>query len=112
MTYFDMLDNIEKQKVLRKVNRFFNKTFYYKTLFQHKIFKATFPFEYSNIPIGDLKGEPLELHNYLFEQSQLWISKIFDKLTEKQSLKQLAKRKKSKLKSTFRQFAKGKYKNE
>lgn len=104
MRMFNLLNDTEKRKTLRRVNRFFANAFYYKTQFANNIFKNQFPYDYKNTPIGELKGESLLLHNYLFEQSQSWIHKIFRKLTEKQSYRQLAKRKKSNNHSTMRKF--------
>jgi len=105
MKYFDLLNGTEKRKALKKVDKYFDRAFYFKTQFKHNIFKKQYPFEYSNTPIGDLREDALKLNEYLFEESQKWIAIIFDKLTKKQALKQLAKRK-SNYKSTYKKFCK------
>jgi len=108
MQKFNLLTVTEKQKTLQKVNRFFDKTFYHKTKFQHKIFAKKFPYEYHNTPIGNLTEKPKELHDYLFEQSQLKVSPTYNLLCEHIAVKVLSRRKSS-CRISFRKFIKTYY---
>jgi len=103
--YFKMLDTPEKIKTLKKVQRLFDRAYYYKTLFKHVNFEVAYPYEYKNIPIGELTGKAKEYNEFLFCESQKMIKRIFDMLTEKQAKKQL-NRKKSSNKSTLGKFNK------
>jgi hypothetical protein len=102
---FNLLTDTEKQKTLERTNKFFDKTHYYKTRFQHKIFAERFPYEYHNTPIGDLTEKAKKLHEYLFEQSQLWISPIYNLLCEHTAINFLSRRK-SISHISFRKFIK------
>jgi hypothetical protein len=105
MLKFNLLTDTEKQKALEKVDRVFDKTFYYKSRFEHKIFLEKFPYEYHNTPIGNLTGEAKKLNDYLFEQSQRWIKPIYDLLCEHTAVKVLSRRK-SISHISFRKFVK------
>ena len=103
--YFSMLDKTEREKVLRKVDKLFNKAHYYKTLFKHVNFEKAFPYDYKNTPIGELTGEAGKYHEFLFSESQKMIKIVSYMLTEKQAKKELNRRK-SKNHSTLRKFYK------
>jgi len=106
MNYFQILQGTEKEKVLSRVNRYFDKQFWHHYQKQkHEKFAGLFPYESKNIPVRELTGNAKKLYEYQNKQEIEAIKPIYEYITNKQA-KHILKYRKSLNHSTFKKWAK------